>query len=169
MTAVLVYGGRPDNLHLAAGEGWLQDLARVYGALGGAGAGQVVQLVHEQDDAAVGALYLVYDAFEALLELAPELGARHQRAEVERDQDLVLERLGDVAFGHLLREPLDDGGLAYPGLADESRVVLGAASQDLEHPLYLRLSTDDGVELALAGEPGDVAAVPAEQAVRVFA
>src|ERR671911_610736 len=169
VAAVLVYGGRPDHLHLAAREGGLQDLAGINGAFGGTGPGEVVQLIHEKDDAAVGALDLIYDALEALLELAAELRARHQRPEVERDQDLVLERLGDVALGYLLRKPLDDGGLADPRFADERRVVLGTPRQYLEHPLYLFVAAHDGVELALARETGDVAAVLAEQAIGVFA
>ena len=41
----------------------------------------------------------------------------------------------------LLREPLDDGGLAHAGLADQHRVVLGAAGQDLDDALDL-LSRD---------------------------
>src|SRR3712207_7525993 len=50
------------------------------------------------------------------------------------DQDPVLERFWDVAFRHLLRQALDDGGLSDAGFADERRVVLCAAGQDLEHP-----------------------------------
>ena len=45
--AVLVERGRTDGVELAAGEGGLQDVARVHGALGGAGAHDEVQLVDE--------------------------------------------------------------------------------------------------------------------------
>ena len=56
------------------------------------------------------------------------------------------------------REALDDGGLADAGLADQHRVVLRPARQDLHDPLDLLLATDDRVELGLARELGEVAA-----------
>ena len=56
-----------------------------------------------------------------------------------------------------LGEAFHDGRLAHAGLADENGVVLGPAGQDLDHPLDLRLAPDDRVELALAGELGQVA------------
>jgi hypothetical protein len=54
--------------------------------------------------------------------------------------------------------PLDDRRLADAGLADEHRVVLRTAGQDLHDPLDLLLAPDDRVELALAGVLGQVAA-----------
>ena len=56
-----------------------------------------------------------------------------------------------------LGQPLDDGGLADAGLADQDRVVLGPAGEDLDHPLDLGLAADDRVELALARELGEIA------------
>ena len=47
--AVLVQGGGADGLQLAARQRRLQDVGRVDGALGRAGAHQRVQLVDEQD------------------------------------------------------------------------------------------------------------------------
>ena len=52
---------------------------------------QGVQLVHEQDDLAVGGDDLVDHRLEPLLELAAELGARHQRAQVEGQHPLVAQ------------------------------------------------------------------------------
>ena len=53
--------------------------------------------------------------------------------------------------------------LPTPGLADEHRVVLGAAREDLHDPLDLGLAPDDRVELAVGGELGEVAAELVEQ------
>ena len=68
-----------------------------------------------------------------------------------------MQRLGDVVGDDLLGQALDDGGLADAGLADEHRVVLGAAAEDLHDPLELAGPADDRVELLLAGELGEVA------------
>ena len=57
-----------------------------------------------------------------------------------------------------LGQALDDGGLAHARLADQHRVVLLAARQDLDDALDLLLAPDDRVELALARQLREVAA-----------
>ena len=108
---------------------------------------------------------LLEHGLEPLLELAAVLGAGHQRAEVERDDALVLEVLWHVATDDSLRETLDDRGLADARLADQDRVVLGPAREDLDRPADLLVTPDDRVELALPGERRQVAAVLLERLV----
>src|SRR5207244_713634 len=157
--AVLVQRGRADAVQLAAGEHGLQQVGGVHRALGRARADHRVQLVDEEDDVAARALDLLQDGLQALLELAAELGAGDQRAHVERDDPLLLESLGHVALDDALREALDDRRLADTGLADQHRVVLGAAGEDLDDAPDLVVAPDDRVELPLRGERGEVAAV----------
>ena len=71
-------------------------------------------------------------ALQALLELAAVLGAGDERAHVEREDGLVAQPLGHVAAHDALREALDDRRLADAGLADQHRVVLGLAREDLD-------------------------------------
>ena len=111
---------------------------------------------------------LLEDGLEALLELAAVLGPGHHRAQVQRDQPLVLEALGDVAVDDAPGEALDDGGLAHAGLADEHRVVLGAPAQHLDDPADLLVAADDRVELAGAGRVGEVAPVLLQRLVGVL-
>ena len=94
--AVLVEGGGPDGLQLAAGQHGLEDRGGVDGALGRAGADEGVQLVDEQDDVAAGADLLEH-LLEALLEVTPVAGAGHQGAEVQGVELLALDGLGHVA------------------------------------------------------------------------
>ena len=108
---------------------------------------------------------LLEHRLQALLELAAVLGARHQLADVERDEPLVLERLGHVAVDDALRQPLDDGRLADARLPDQHRVVLGAAREHLDHAADLLVAADDRVELAGAGLLGEVAGEALERLV----
>src|SRR5262249_12224557 len=155
--AVLVQGGGADALDLASGQGGLEDVGGVDGALGAAGADQGVQLVDEQDGV-TGASDLVHDGLDALLELAAVLGAGDHHGQVEHDDAAVAEQLGGGGADGALGGALDDGGLADAGFAEEDGVVLGAAGQDLDDALDLVVASDDGVELALAGQLGQVAA-----------
>jgi hypothetical protein len=125
--AELVEGGGADHAQLAAGQHRLDHVAGVHRPLGTAGADDRVHLVDEGDHLALGVGDLLEDGLESFLELAAVLGAREHRRDVERDQPLALQALGHVAVADAAGEPLDDRGLADPGLADEHRVVLGAA------------------------------------------
>ena len=146
--AVLVQGRGADGVQLAAREHRLEQVGGVHGALRRARADHGVQLVDEQDDLALGVLDLLEHGLQPLLELAPVLGARDERAQVERHDLAVLEALGHVAAHDPLRESLGDGGLADARLTDEHRVVLGPPRQHLDDAPDLLVAADDRVELA---------------------
>ena len=99
-------------------------------------------------------LHFLEDGLEALLEFAAELGPGDQGAHVEGDDALVLEPLRHVAADDALGQPLDDGRLADARLADQDRVVLGAARQDLDDAADFLVAADDRIELALARRAG---------------
>ena len=129
------------------------------------GADDRVQLVDEQQDPPLGRLDLLQHGLQALLELAAVLGAGHERAHVEREDGLVLQPLGHVAAHDALGEALDDRGLADAGVADEHRVVLGLAREDLDHAPDLRVAADHRVEPPGARLGDEVAAVLLERLV----
>ena len=166
--AVLVEGGGADHVQLAAGEHRLEHVAGVHRALGGARPDDGVQLVDEQQDAAAGRLDLGEHRLEALLELAPVLRAGDQRSHVEVEDHLVAQPFGDVTAGDALGEALDDGGLADARVADEHRVVLRLAGQDLDDPPDLRVAPDDGVEPARRGVGDQVTAVLVQGLIGAF-
>src|SRR5581483_9448846 len=152
--AVLVERGGADAVQLAAGQHRLEQVARVHGALGLAGADGRVQLVDEQDDAALRLLHLLEHGLEALLELATVLGAGDQGAHVEGDDLLPLEALGDVTAVDAQGEALNDRGLADAGLTNQYGIILGTAAEHLDDAADLLVAADDRVELALGGELG---------------
>ena len=96
---------------------------------------------------------------QPLLELAAKFGAGDERAEIERQQPLVLQALRHVAVDDALRQALDDRGLADAGLADQDGIVLGAARQHLDRAADLFVAADDRIELALPRCLGQVAGV----------
>ena len=154
--AVLVGGGGADGLQLATGQHRLQDRRSIDGALGGTRTHQGVDLVDEQHDVAAG-LDLLQHLLQALLEIAAVAATGDERAEVEGVELLVAQRVGHFVRDDALGEALDDRGLADARLADEHRVVLGAAAEDLHDTLELAIASDHRVELLLAGQLGEVA------------
>ena len=155
--AILVERSRTDRAQLAASEHRLEQIGGVNGALGGTGADDRVQLIDEQDNRALGVRDLLEHRLEAVLELAAVLRAGDQGANIKRDHAPVLEAAGDVAIDDSLCEALGDRRLADAGLANQDRVVLGPAGEDLDHAPDLIVAPDHGVELALGRGLGQVA------------
>ena len=154
--------GGADALNFAARERRLQNVGRVERAFGRTRAHQGMQLVDE-DDGVLILHQLFHDGLEPLFELAAILGAGHDQREVQRQDALVGEERRHVAFGDALRQALDDGRLAHAGLADQHRVVLGAAAEDLDDALQFVVASDERVERVVHGGLGEVAAELGQQ------
>ncbi len=107
----------------------------------------------------VGIGHLLDHGLQAVLEFAAVLGPGQQAADIQGDHFFVLEHLRHVALDDAQRQPLGDGGLAHAGLADQERVVLGAAHQHLHDAADLLVAADDRVQLPLARQLHQVAAV----------
>ena len=149
---VLVERGRADRAQLAAGEHRLEQVGGVDRALGGAGADDRVQLVHEQDDLAARRPAISFRTAFRRSSNSPRYLEPASSAPMSSAIDpAVAQRLGDVAGDDALGEALDDRGLADARLADQHRVVLGAAREDLDHAADLVVAPDHRVELAVLG------------------
>ena len=158
--AVLVESGGADHPQFAAGQHRLDHVACIHRALAGrTSAHDGVQLVDERDDLTGRVLDVVEHGLEPFLELAAILRAGDHRTEVERDDGLVAQALGNIARDDALGQALDDRGLTDAGLADQHRVVLGATGQHLHDAANLVVAPDDWVELAFARALGQVGGV----------
>jgi len=124
-----------------------------------------VELVDEEDDAALGLFHLVQHGLQPFLELAPVLGPGDEGAHVQVEDGLVLQGAGHVPFDDALGQPLGDGGLAHAGLADEHGVVFGFAGEDADDVPNLLVPADDRVQLILSGRLHQVGAVLLEGVV----
>ena len=132
----------------AAGQGRLEHVARRNRTLGRPGPHDRVQLVDKEDDPALAGRHLPQHRLEALLELAAELGAGQELADVKGHDAGVAHRGGAVAVDDAKGQPFGNGGLAHARLADQDRVVLRAPAQDLHAAANLLVASDDGVEPA---------------------
>src|SRR5215208_389349 len=143
--AVLVDGGRPDDVQLAPRQSGLEHVGGIHRALGSPRPHHRVQLVYEQDLPLGVLARLVYDLLETLLELAAVLGACHQPGEVEGQDPPVDQGLRHLVVYDPLGEALHDGCLADAGVPDEDGVVLGPPGEDLDGGLYFLGAPDDGI------------------------
>ena len=155
--AVLGRRGRADALDFAARKGRFQDIGGVERTFRRSRADQRVQLIDE-DDGVLILHQLLHDGLQALFKLAAVLGARDDQRKIQRQDPLIGEERRHLAVGDALGQAFDDGGLAHAGLADQHRIVLGAAAQDLHHTLEFVVAADQRIEQAVHRGLGKVAA-----------
>ncbi len=168
MLAVFVNGRGADHMQLTARQHGLEHVAGIHGAFGGAGSHHSVHFIHKEDDRPGGFGDLFENGLEALFELAAILGAGYQGAHIELHQAFAFQAFWNIAVDHALRQPFNDGGFTHAGVADESRVVLGAPGEDLDDPADLLITPDDRIHLALASQGSQVTAVFFESLVGGF-
>jgi hypothetical protein len=98
-----------------------------------------------------------------LRELATVFGTGDHQREVESNDLFVPQQFRHVPAGDLLRQTFGNGGLAHAGLTQENGVILRPAAKHLDDSLDLVAAADDGVQLALFGEFGQVTPESAER------
>ena len=81
---------------------------------------------------------------------------------------LSLQALRHVAVDDAQRQALDDRGLADAGLADQHRIVLGAARQHLDGAADFLVAADHRIELAVARRLGQVAGIFLQRVIGVL-
>jgi len=90
MLAILVKRCGADTAQLAARQHRLEHVAGIHRTLRCARAHHRMQLVNKEDDLPGRIGDLLQHRLEPLLELAAVLGARDERAQIERDEPFVL-------------------------------------------------------------------------------
>ena len=155
--AIFVQRGGTDTLQFTAGEGGFEEVGGIHAAGGVSGAHHGMQFVDEKDDIGVF-LQLFEDGLDSLLELSTVFGACHEASHVKADDTFVQECAGDVSGGNLQCKSLCQSGFTDTGLANEHRVVLFSAAEDLGDAFQLFLAAHHGVNFALGGHLGEVLA-----------
>ena len=161
MSSIFRDGGGADNLQLSSGKGGLEDIGGVYRSLCASRADDHVKLVDKEND--VGILsYLLHHAFHTLLKFPPIFGASDHGGDIQGDDSSVPQGVGDGALGNSGRKTLHHRRFPHARLSHETGVVLGAAGEDLDHPLNLPFSADEGVHSPLSRCLGQIPAKGAE-------
>ena len=152
-------------MQFAARQHWLEQVAGVHRAFGLSGSDDRVQFVNEEDDLPLGSGHILEHGLEPFFELSAVLCAGDQRAHVERNDPFILEAFGNVAAHDALRQSLDDGRFADTGIADEHRIVLGAAREHLDDAANFFVAANYWVEFAAFRLERQIASVALERFV----
>src|ERR1700730_2049988 len=91
-----------------------------------------------------------------------------QGAKIDRYQPLCFQHVRHVARHDALRQALHDGGLSYARFANQNRVVLRPARENLHYAANFFIAADHRIEFRTAGQFGKVAGVFFERLVGRF-
>ncbi len=108
------------------------------------------------------------NGLEAVFEFAAILCARQHRTKIERHDALVAQNFRHVAGDDSLRKSFDDGRLADARFANQHRIVLRAARENLHYAANLLVAADHGIELPAARLFRKVASVALQRLVLCF-
>src|SRR6266567_1686915 len=160
--AVFARRRRADALNLTARKCGLQYISRVQRAFRRTGAHQRVQLVDEHDR--ILALHqFLHDGLQPFFELSAVFCASNDQGEVQGKNPLVRQERWNITISDALRQSFDDGGLAHAWFADQNRIVLGAAAQNLNDTLDFVFASDKRIQRAFRRRLRKVAAEFREQ------
>jgi hypothetical protein len=162
MALVLAPSGCPHRAQGSTRKSRLEQIRGITGAGRSTCADQGVHLVDEKNDGLSRLSRFFEQRLQARLELASHAGAGQQCPHIEAQQTRVFEVRRHVTTGDCQSEPLDDGCLAYAGLACEQGVVLPPTQQDVDHGANFMLAPDDRIDLPAARALGQVGAVPGQ-------
>ena len=165
---ILIEGGSAGTAELAAGQSRLEDVCGVHGALAFAGPHESVDFIDKEDNLAVSRCHFIDNSFKTLLKFALIFGACDERAHVERINLLGAEILWHIASYDTVSQTLGDGCLTGARLANEHRVVLGAARKNLKHAPDFLVTSDHRVEFACAGTLVEVDGILRKRVVGFF-
>ena len=157
--SILVQSGGTNSMEFTTGKHRLQHIAGIHRALSCTCTNNGVELIDKQNDLAIGRCDLGQNGLESFLELAAELGSGDERAEIQRDDALVLQILGHISADNSLGESFGDCGLTNTRFTNENRIVLGAATQYLNDATDFFIPANDRVEFAKAGNFGEITAI----------
>ena len=157
--AVFIQRSSTNCAELATSKCWLQDVTSVHGSLGSAGAYDGMKLVDEEDNLAVRLGHLFDHALQAVLKLAAVLCTCYQGRHIKLNKLFIAQGTWNVARNNALCQAFHNCGLTNTRLADKNRIVLGAATQNLNGATNLFDAANNWIKLSLTSKVGHVTTV----------
>ena len=127
-----------------------------------------MQFIDKENDFSFALLYFGKNGFQPLFEFAAVFRARNERAQIERKELSVLQRLRNVPFHDTDCQPFCDSRFTYAGFTDKHGVVFCLSRKNTDHVSDLGIPSDDGIEFMLARPLHQIDAVFVEHVIGVL-
>ena len=121
--SILVKRRCTDAAQLTAGKHRFKQIGRIHASFCLAGTDQIMDLVDEQDNAALCILHFFQNRFQTFFEFTPVFRTGNQRSHIQFDQFFVFQRLRYIALHDTPSNTFYYGCLTNTRLTDQYRVV----------------------------------------------
>src|SRR5580692_2770796 len=115
--------------------------------------------IDEQNDGSRGVLHFFNQALQPVLEFALHACAGLQQRQVKCADVHILQRRRYIALRNTKSKAFDHGRLSNAGLAGQDRVVLAAASENVDYLANLRVTAEYRIDLAFLGISSEIDSV----------
>ena len=156
-----------DHLDLATGKRRFQNVRRIHRAFGISCADQIVNLVNKQDDVSL-LLYLCDQTLDTAFELPTELCSGNQRGQIQQVYLLVFQVHRNISGMNPQSDSLGDGGFADTRFTDQTRIVFGAAGQNLNHTCDFLVPSDHCIQFSVGSTLAQIGAVVPQEFQLLF-
>src|SRR5690554_974869 len=161
---VFAPGGGGDGAKLAPGQGWLQQVGSVGTTFAVTGTDQGVGFVDEQDDWRNRTFHGFDHAFQALLKLTFNGSSGLQGTHVQGPEFNGFQAVRYVTIHNPQGQTFHQGTFAHAGITYHNRVVLAAATEDVDHLVDFGIPAHHRVQLLFPGQLGEVGGITLERA-----
>ena len=160
--SVLIKSSCTNDLDLATRQGRLQNVRRIHGTFRIARTNQIVDLVNNQNNVSA-LLDLTDQTLHAAFKLASKLGTCYQSSQIQKEDFLITQLVGNIAGCDPLSKTFCNSGFTDAGFTNQTGIVLLPAIQDLDNTLRLHIPTNDLIQLAFPRSAGQVHAVAVQE------
>ena len=147
--AVLVECGGTDDLDLSAGKRRLEDICGIHASLRFAGSDNVMDLVDHKNGVSDLA-DLIQQTENTGLKLSSELRSGNKRRHVQEIDLLILQLIRYISCNDAESKCFCNCRFSDARFANQARVVLLAATKDLDHAHQFTLASNDAVQLSIS-------------------
>ena len=126
-----------------------------------------MDFVDEEDDFLTVADFL-HQFLHPLFKLTANTCPLNQADDIQADDFLALQFVGDRSIHNLLGKAFYNGCLTNPRLSNEDRVVFGPAVEDFDDPSDFLVAANDRVNISFPGNFRDIDTKLIQQALRLL-
>ena len=158
MFAVLFQSGGSDQLDLASGQRWLQDIGCIQCTFRTAGTDNSMNLINEQQDSLMF-FYFLDHILDTFLKFTPVLASCNHAGKIQNNKALLFHCIRNHSHNDTLGKSLYDCSLTNTWFTYQARVVLSSSAQNLDQSGNLFLTSHYRVKLSLGCKLCQITAV----------
>ena len=168
MFAIFIQSGRANAMQFAARQSRFQQIGSVHRPIACPGADQSVHFINEQNNLSGRVGDFLQNRFQPFLKLAAKFGTGNQRAHIQSQQFLALQTFRHITVNNPQCQPFRNRRFADTRLANQHRIIFGAARQNLHGTADFLIAANHRVKPSGLCIGGQIAGIFLQSLIGIF-